>query len=159
MFHMWNGGVIAPASADELWLLEGGTEFYTTDTLFRTGRFPPVTWLGTYNWHAERVAELERQLDISLLEACRRAMAEGGAVKDFAYWKGRLFFFLLNEKVRPVTGGSKSMDDVMRELYRRNSPVTNESILVSLGWGREGRSPLKALSLRGDRSPAPGLVL
>jgi len=129
MFHMWNGGVIAPANADELWLLEGGTEFYTTDTLFRTGRFPPVTWLGTYNWHAEQVAELERQLDISLLEACRRAMAEGGAVKDFAYWKGRLFFFLLNEKVRQVTGGSRSMDDVMRELYRRNSPVTNESIL------------------------------
>jgi len=132
MFHMWNGGAIVPASADELWLLEGGTEFYTTDTLFRTGRFPPVAWLGTYNWHMEQVSELERQLDLSLLEACRRATAEGGAVKDFAYWKGRLFFFLLNEKVRQVTGGSKSMDDVMRELYRWNTPVTNGDLLKVL---------------------------
>ncbi len=43
---------------------------------------------------------------------------------------------------------------------RNMAELANESIgLVSLGWGREGRSPLKALNLRGDRSPAPGLVL
>ncbi|MGC8947433.1 MAG: hypothetical protein ACP5N6_14900 [Anaerolineae bacterium] len=132
MFHMWNGGAIVPAGADELWFLEGGTEFYTTDTLFRTGRFPPVTWVGTYNWTAEQVAELEQTLGISLLEACRRARAEGGAVKDFAYWKGRLFFFLLNEKVNQATRGGKSMDDILRELYRWNVPFTNDDLLKVL---------------------------
>lgn len=132
MFHMWNGGVIAPASADELWFLEGGTEFYTTDTLFRTGRYAPITWMGLYNWLIAQVSELERELNISLLEACRRAMAEGGKVKDFAYRKGRLFFFLLNERVRQTTGGSKSMDDVMRSLYQRGGSVTNSDIQNAL---------------------------
>ncbi len=107
MFHMWNGGSIVPDGAAELWFLEGGTEFYTTDTLFRAGRLSAVNYVGDYHWFIGRVAELEGQLDISLLEACQRAMAEGGLVKDFAYYKGRLFFFLLNERVYQATGGQR----------------------------------------------------
>ena len=161
MFHMWLGAAICPASQSELWFQEGGTEFYQTDARIKTGLLAPVFYVGDYAWFDETVRQLEQSLGVSLLEASQRAMAEGGPIKDFAYYKGRLFVFLLNQLISAASNGDKSMDDVMRYLYqhfnrlRGGRCITNDDLLTAIEAvaGREFDSEF-ALYLYGRTSIA-----
>jgi predicted metalloprotease with PDZ domain len=132
-FHAWNVKNIRPAvlgpfdytkdvRTDNLWFAEGVTDYYAKLDAYKSG-------LNDLTYLIEQLTEVTVALQHSrdrtkytLAQASRGAW-EGGSegLGDLSYYdKGLLVGLILDANIRSVTGGKKSLDDVMRTLYDRH---------------------------------------
>ena len=124
LFHFWNGHLLRgadPVAAS--WFSEGVTEYYANRTLLRTGALSPCAFLTK----AENMAGLyvyfrtQPMFDsVTLAQAgTRRTRYRFGV-----YNGGWATAFALDREIAAATSGRASLDDVMRELFRRHGNST-----------------------------------
>lgn len=154
-FHVWNVKRLRPRALGpfdyerenytrSLWIAEGFTSYYSALLNLRAG-------LITRDEYLERLAD--ELLDLkttparkvqSVAEASFDAWIkyyrrdENSANTDISYYgKGEVIAFLLDARIRAATGGSQSLDTLMRSAYARFS-------------GTEGYTPEQFIALTGE---------
>ncbi|MBM2812500.1 MAG: hypothetical protein HW416_3259 [Chloroflexi bacterium] len=136
-FHTWNVKRIHPEvlgpfdyGAENytrlLWAMEGITEYYTSVVLCRAGLISPARYLEILGEQISDLAETPGRLHQSLEEASFDAWIkyyrpdEHSSNSSVSYYlKGALASLLLDLEMRRRTGGSRSLDDLMRFLWER----------------------------------------
>lgn len=137
-FHLWNVKRLRPAAFTPydwtrenhtrlLWAMEGLTSTYEVLTLRRAGLITPQRFLEIW---AERITQLLRtpgRLRTSLAQASFDAWIKHYRPDESTpnttvsyYLKGSIVGFLLDLELRRRTGGSRSLDDLMRALFQRH---------------------------------------
>jgi len=107
-----------------LWVAEGGTEYYATLLLLRAGFITPAEFLESKATTIEqlqaRPGRLEQSLEASSFDAWIKYYRpdENAVNNQISYYdKGELVNFLLDLTIRADSKGTKSLDDVMRYLW------------------------------------------
>jgi predicted metalloprotease with PDZ domain len=137
-FHTWNVKRIRPATLGPfdysrenytrlLWVFEGITSYYDHLFVLRAGLMTPKSYLKVL---AGQISTLERtpgRLHQSLAESSFDTWIKLYRQNEHSpnsgvsyYLKGELVAFLLDLHLREKTDGKVSLDDVMRELWRRH---------------------------------------
>jgi predicted metalloprotease with PDZ domain len=136
-FHTWNvkrikPAVFAPYDLSQenytplLWLFEGFTSYYDDLALVRAGLIDTSTYLGliakTLNGVLLGSGRLRQSLAESSFDAWTKYYRQDenapNAIVSY-YTKGSLVALLLDLTIRAETQGKRSLDDVMRALWRR----------------------------------------
>lgn len=136
-FHTWNVKRIKPAvfapydlraenHTPLLWLFEGFTSYYDDLVLVRAGLIDEKTYLGllakTLNGVLRGAGRLKQSVAESSFDAWTKYYRQDenapNAVVSY-YTKGSLVALLLDLTIRAGTQGKRSLDDVMRALWRR----------------------------------------
>ena len=136
-FHTWNVKRIKPAVfapydlrqenyTPLLWLFEGFTSYYDDLTLLRTGLIDAPAYLGllakTINGVLRGSGRLKQSVAESSFDAWTKYYRQDenapNAIVSY-YTKGSLVALLFDLTIRRETRGRKSLDDVMRVLWRR----------------------------------------
>ncbi len=127
ILHLWNVKRLRPADMvpytyDQwmptpwLWVSEGITDYYADVALVRAGVIDSTAFLALTAGKMQEVADVPV---VSLEDASINAwigMTDGTG--SIYYPKGSLAGMLLDIRIRAGTGNQKSLDDVMRSLYR-----------------------------------------
>jgi predicted metalloprotease with PDZ domain len=136
-FHTWNVKRIRPAVLGPfdytrenytrlLWVFEGVTSYYDTLLVRRAGLIGPKRYLKHVADHMGRLLQTPGRLHQSLAESSfdtwikfyRQNEHSPNAIVSY-YLKGELVGMLLDLHLRDRTDGRASLDDVMREMWRR----------------------------------------
>lgn len=136
-FHTWNVKRIKPAAfapydltqenyTPLLWLFEGFTSYYDDLMLVRAGLIGPNAYLGLLAKTCNGVLRGSGRLKQSVAESSFDAWTKYYRQDENApnsivsyYAKGSLVALLLDLTIRQQTRGTRSLDDVMRALWRR----------------------------------------
>ena len=136
-FHTWNVKRITPAVfiapdlavenyTTQLWAFEGITSYYQNLALLRCGLITPETYLELLAQMATRVWRTGGRFKQSLAESSFDAWIKLYKQDDNApnaiisyYTKGALVALALDLLIRRDTRNARSLDDVMRALWRR----------------------------------------
>lgn len=132
-FHLYNVKAIRPVAlgpfdyerenrTNMLWFSEGGTVYYEYLILKRAGFMSRDEVLGTLSRILDRVENSPARKLESAVQASHRAWEEPffGSEKTISYYDlGAVLTMLLDLKIRHETGGQRSLDDLMKLLYRR----------------------------------------
>ncbi len=117
-----------PASTVSLWISEGLTSYYGELMVARAGLSSPADFLATLSSHIRNVQHSPGRLVQTLEQASLNVWTAGtsGIGQDpettvSYYEKGPIVGFLLDARIRRLTNGAKSLDDVMRLAYTRYS--------------------------------------
>ena len=127
IFHAWNVKRLRPADlwpyqyAHEqptpwLWVSEGITDYYADLAEARAGLIGPREFLATT---AQKITHVAGTRPIALHDASLNAwihMTDG--TDDIYYDKGSLAGMMLDIMIRDASDNARSLDDVMRQLYR-----------------------------------------
>jgi predicted metalloprotease with PDZ domain len=115
-----------PPSTDALWIAEGLTSYYGELLVARAGLERPEDWLASMSAHIATVQNAPGRLVQTLAQSSLEVWTTGtsGVGQDLAktvsyYDKGPIVGFLLDARIRRLTDGARSLDDVMREAYAR----------------------------------------
>lgn len=127
IFHAWNVKRLRPADlwpyqyAHEqptpwLWVSEGITDYYADLTAVRAG---VIDSMGFFELTAGKMAEVANARPVALEDASLSTWVhpEDGT-SDIYYPKGSLAGFMLDILIRDASDNQRSLDDVMRQLYR-----------------------------------------
>jgi predicted metalloprotease with PDZ domain len=136
-FHTWNVKRLRPKGivpydytkenyTRELWISEGTTSYYDDLYMVRAGFLTPLRYLNALAVHVREERGRPGNDVQSLSEASFDAWIKFGqngahaynTETDF-YGKGGMVSLILDLAVREQTGNAKSLDDVMRLMYRR----------------------------------------
>lgn len=135
-FHLWNGkrirpkvlgpfDYIHPPRTRNLWFVEGVTEYYANVSLRRAGLMDEQKflqhWATAIYWYQQNPARLKVTAEESSLRVWEASNSTGYGGLSY-YQKGELIGLCLDLKIRHVTRNRRSLDDVMRELFRRTRP-------------------------------------
>jgi predicted metalloprotease with PDZ domain len=138
-FHAWNGKRLRPAELGPfdyenevytraLWFVEGITEYYADLFLVRAGVATRDEYLGALSEQIRSLQTTPGRLAQSAEAASYDAWIkyyrtdENSPNSSISYYvKGAVIGFLLDGNVRRLTSGSKSLDDVMRALFKQFS--------------------------------------
>ena len=109
-----------------LWISEGFTSYYATLLLGRSGLVTPAAFLAAMSSPIRQLQQapgrLVQALEQSSWDVWSNSMSGVNTDPKTSvsyYVKGEVVGFLLDARVRRATGGSKSLDDVMRLAYKR----------------------------------------
>ncbi|MEP0766341.1 MAG: M61 family metallopeptidase [Fimbriimonadia bacterium] len=132
-FHLWNVKRIrpavlgpfdytGPALTRNLWWSEGVTDYYATVLNQRAGLLSRDEFFATWGRDILRLQQNPSRLKVSADECSLRTW-EGGTHSGYGgldyYLKGKLVGLCLDLKMRDLTDGRRSLDDVMRLLYEK----------------------------------------
>lgn len=138
-FHTWNVRRLRPSSlvkydyenevyTDGLWIAEGVTSYYQDLALVRAGVLSRDEYLGKISRNVESLQRTNGRLKQSLKESSYDAWIkyyrpdENSSNTTISYYtKGAVVAFLLDAKIRKLTEGKKSLDDVMRTMFAKYS--------------------------------------
>ena len=126
IFHIWNGQAIN-FRGQEYWFSEGFTEYYSRVISTRLG----FTSEDSFLENLERACELylSKQGALSMRDAGENKFANG----DLIYQGGSLVAATLDVQIRKLTQNQKSLDDVMKQVYREfgltNTPYAMDDII------------------------------
>jgi len=135
-FHLWNVKRIRPAvlgpfdyihppKTRNLWFAEGVTEYYAHIALRRANLYTESEFYGHWRNAIGELQANNARKHVTADEASLRVW-ESGDSQGFGglsyYDKGELIGLCLDLKIRQVTDGAKSLDDVMRLLLDRHNP-------------------------------------
>lgn len=135
-FHNWNikrirprvlgpFDYIVPQPTGNIWFAEGVTEYYAHIVCRRASLRSENEFLDHWRGQIARFSRSTAQTRVTAEEASRRVwetrFSQGYGGLSY-YQKGELIGLCLDLKIRAVTEGKKSLDDVMRELLKRHSP-------------------------------------
>jgi predicted metalloprotease with PDZ domain len=138
-FHTWNVKRLRPvtlgpfdyeqeAYTRDLWIVEGITSYFDDLLLARGGLLTHDEYIGRLSDQIETLRSTPGRLHQSLADASfdawiehyrRDANSKNTAISY--YTKGAVVAFALDATIRRKTGGSASLDDVMRAAYTRYS--------------------------------------
>ncbi len=136
-FHTWNVKRIRPAVLGPfdytrenytrlLWVFEGVTSYYDTLLLRRAGLIAPKRYLGHVATQVGKLLQTPGRRKQSLAESSFDTWIKFYRQNEHSpnssisyYLKGELVAMLLDLYLRDKTDGKASLDDVMRELWRR----------------------------------------
>lgn len=123
IFHYWNGHRIRGADyTSSQWFQEGMAEYYAIISMARNGFFTPAETLGELSRHLRA----HRQFGASLA-------ASGNRKNRPFYGSATMVAFALDLTIRDATQGRRSLDDLMREMWRSfgstNRPYTQADVL------------------------------
>lgn len=142
LFHAWNGKRLRPealgpfdyereAYTDDLWVVEGLTSYYDELLLARAGLITTDEYLELLSAQLESVqstpGRLVHPLSATSFDAWIKFYRpdESSVNTTVSYYrKGALVGWLLDAEIRRRTGGTRSLDDVMRLAYARHSGDT-----------------------------------
>ncbi len=134
-FHAWNVKRIRPDALGPfdyenenytklLWVAEGATEYYSNLIMLRAGLITVNDFLRQRAAGIKQLQELPGRFETSLEEASFDAWIkyyrrdENAINNQISYYdKGEIVNMMLDITIRTASGGSKSLDDVMRFLY------------------------------------------
>ncbi len=128
IFHAWNVKRLRPADlwpyqyAREqptpwLWVSEGITDYYADLSELRAGVIDSV---GFFELTAAKIAEVGNAAPVALSDASLSTWVHPIADNDIYYPKGSLAGFMLDIMIRDASDNHRSLDDVMRQLYRQD---------------------------------------
>lgn len=129
-FHLWNvkritSDRLLPLRYDRearmqvLWWLEGVTSYYADLTLVRTGIWTVRDFLDDQEKEIEILLDNPDRHNTSVAQASWDIWENGYYSSKISYYnKGMLVGLLLDVMVRKVTANKKSLDDVLRYLYK-----------------------------------------
>lgn len=127
IFHAWNVKRLRPADLwpyryDQaqptawLWMSEGITEYYADLALARGGVVDSVGWLGLTQ---EKIDQMNEAPPTALEDASLATWVTPTDGSAYVYYpKGGLVGLLLDILIRERSDNARSLDDVMRNLYR-----------------------------------------
>ena len=117
-----------PPRTGSLWISEGLTSYYGELMVQRSGLASTADALATLSTHIAHVQNAPGRLVQTLEQSSLEVWSGGtsGVGRDSTttinyYEKGPVVGFLLDARIRRVTAGRRSLDDVMRLAYRRHS--------------------------------------
>ena len=134
-FHTWNVRRLRPKSlveydyenevyTDSLWICEGITSYYQDLELVRCGLTTRSEFISKLSRNVESVQRTGGRKLQSLKDSSYDAWIkyyrpdENSSYTDISYYsKGAVVAFLLDAKIRKLTKGKKSLDDVMRRMF------------------------------------------
>lgn len=137
-FHVWNGKRLRPRELGpfdyrrenytrSLWIVEGVTSYYDELILRRAGIIDAETYLKKVAEHVERIEETPGRLHQTLEEASFDAWikyyqrTEHSVNSQVSYYeKGQIVAMLLDLEIRYRSAGARTLDDVLRALYREH---------------------------------------
>ncbi len=126
IFHSWNVKRLRPANLypyryDQpqpttlLWVSEGITDYYADLAEVRGGVINPA---GFYSATGEKISDVAASPPTSLEDASLSTWIHPRDGTGYIYYpKGSLAGFLLDIMIRDASNNSRSLDDVMRDLY------------------------------------------
>ncbi len=129
-FHLWNVKRARPAALGPfdygranrttmLWLCEGVTSYYTTVTMARAGLSSEEEF---WNAMAGRISAFEStpaRRHVSSSMASDRVWDELPTDRNLSYYtSGQVLGLLLDVQIRSATANTRSLDDLMRALFR-----------------------------------------
>lgn len=138
-FHAWNIRTLRPKVLvnydyesenyfKSLWIAEGVTSYYDTLALVRSGIISESDYIARLSRSISGVQATPGRLIQSLADSSHDAWIKFYRSDEMTrnteisyYTKGSVVAFLLDMKVRELTDGEKSLDDVMREFYATHS--------------------------------------
>lgn len=139
LFHAWNGKRLRPAAlgpfdyegevyTEDLWFVEGVTSYYDDLFVARAGLMTEREWLAALSRNITSVETRPGRRHQSLAESSYDAWIKfyrsdensDNATVSY-YGQGAVVAFLADAAIRRSTSGERSLDDVMREAYRRHS--------------------------------------
>lgn len=120
-----------------LWVAEGGTEYYSNILLLRAGLISDKEFLDAKASAVEQLQARPGRFETSLEEASFDAWIkyyrqdENAVNNQISYYdKGEIVNMMLDITIRKASGGTKSLDDVLRYLYneffKKNKNFTPE---------------------------------
>lgn len=136
LFHAWNVKRIVPARFSPydywqetptrlLWVMEGMTSYYGALTLLRSGLWSVEQYLQHLSNEIQTLERLPARMHLSLAQASFDGwLADPAQMHDYPnaffsfYNKGEIVSALLDLTIRSATGGSRSLDDVVRLLWQ-----------------------------------------
>jgi predicted metalloprotease with PDZ domain len=139
IFHTWNGKRLRPvelgpfdyekeALTRSLWIVEGLTDYYGDLLALRAGVLTRAELLGNLS---SVIADLQstpgrllQSVEVASYDAWIRYYRpdENSPNVSISYYvKGQVLGFLLDARIRRLTNGARSLDDVMRAAYARYS--------------------------------------
>ena len=135
LFHAWNVKRLRPIALGpfdyesevytrDLWIAEGWTSYYADLLVARAGLMSRKEYLKRLSEDIERLETVPGRLVQPLADASydawikfyRRDENSDNTAVSY-YTKGAIVGFLLDARIRRATGGTKSLDDVMRRAY------------------------------------------
>jgi predicted metalloprotease with PDZ domain len=153
IFHAWNVKRLRPqelwpyvydrpAPTPLLWVSEGITDYYADLALVRGGITDSA---GFFNTTAGKINEVNEAPLVALEDASLRTWTHPANGTHYIYYpKGSLAGFMLDILIRDASDNARSLDDVMRELYRseykRGSGFTNAEWWAAVSRAAGGRS-------------------
>ena len=135
-FHNWNikrirpkvlgpFDYITPQPTGNIWFAEGVTEYYAHVSCRRSGITSEEEFLDHWRGQIARFARNTAQTRVTAEQASKRVWetksSQGYGGLSY-YQKGELIGLCLDLKIRALSQGKKSLDDVMRELLKRHNP-------------------------------------
>lgn len=131
-FHSWNVKQIRPfvlgpfnyqerTKTDNLWFAEGVTDYYAHLHAYRSGVLNGEWLRQALEDQITYLQRGRRRKTMTLAECSREAWQNGGlGIGDLSYYnKGLVVGMILDAMIRTGTEGSRSLDDVMRLMYRK----------------------------------------
>ncbi|MGI5862608.1 MAG: hypothetical protein ACOX6T_11205 [Myxococcales bacterium] len=119
LFHRWVGGAIRPDERERAgyWFTEGFTTFYTRRMLLRAGLWSRDEYFADLNESLrDYMLNPMREEPNSRIEA---DFWKNHDVEKLAYQRGDVVALLIDAEIRRVSSGSRSLDDLMRDLLER----------------------------------------
>ena len=139
MFHAWNGKRLRPvelgpfdyeneALTRSLWVVEGITDYYGDLLAHRAGLITRDEYFGNMSAVIDELQTTPgrqvQSVELASYDAWIRYYRpdENSPNVSISYYaKGQVLAFLLDARIRRMTNGAKSLDDVMRAAYARYS--------------------------------------
>lgn len=121
-FHLWNGKSMSPENAEECeWFKEGFTNYYTLKALYRAGELDQQSFLGLLD-------QFFYQRYINDDAAGKESITRGDLKHNhwgLIYVGGMLAGISQDLIIRSETNNERSLDDTMRELFRKYGGTNN----------------------------------
>jgi predicted metalloprotease with PDZ domain len=115
LLHFWNGLSLVPATLDEEWFKEGGTDYLTIATMARNGLLDETLLFKRLENLPRRyvMARYMQGLDMSV----RAAGHDKAANRQLVYGGGSVAALALDVELRVRSGDKVGLPDLMRSLY------------------------------------------
>ncbi len=167
MLHRWLGLRLRLGGPEGsgFWFTEGFTVHYASLLLFRAGLIPPEELLAELNTIADRHRANPRAAATN--EDIQRGFFSDDALSTLPYTRGALYAAELNAALLRASGGARSLDDLLRALYRasltaprgesglRELPAEAFRDAVLRELGPAGAARFDAVILQGAALPEP----
>ncbi len=112
IFHLWNGTIVSFGDEQQYWFSEGATEYYAHLLLVRLGDLSAKRFLKTLS---DKWSSYLRAGSVGLLAAGDNKFLNS----DSVYQGGTIAALILDLQIRAATSNRRSLDDVMRALYKQ----------------------------------------
>ncbi|MGH7462017.1 MAG: hypothetical protein ACREMA_13465 [Longimicrobiales bacterium] len=116
-FHLWSAHSFRYASAAEQWFNEGVSEFYAAQTAARLDLIDPLRAVGVTATALGFYVSAPQLGAVALMKAANTTQSK---FQNYflVYYGGWMAGLVLDHDIRTRTNGQRSLDDVMRRMYR-----------------------------------------